>query len=222
MSASLSLPTVDELWSRLDQMENELRFQGKPYPSGMCKFPFHLRGQGFFPGGDGLWRDSEDLSQPKQGLLPRDGAVFIGNDFGTLSSYLKLRDKGFENVPTWRHIKIRIENAEIPKEKTFFTNAILGLRENGTALGKRSWMAMRTFAEFCGDFLRFQLDILSPRLVVVMGPDAQLAFDAFGKQHCTCPLIYTTHPYGDFGLSPKRRSEESQILATAWANSICW
>jgi hypothetical protein len=40
---------------------------------------------------------------------------------------------------------------------------------------------MPKFTEFCGEFLRFQLQTARPRLPVVMGPDARESFDAFGK-----------------------------------------
>jgi hypothetical protein len=74
----------------------------------MSPFPFKLLGQGFFPGGDGLWRDDSALDQQSSGVLPIGGIVFLGNDFGTLTTYQKLRSKGFENPPTWRRLKERI------------------------------------------------------------------------------------------------------------------
>jgi hypothetical protein len=136
-------------------MEREMRFDGKSYPRGMCRFPFRLIGQGFFPGGDGLWRDDGELGIEKSADLPRNGAVFIGNDFGTLSSYLKLRRRGYENVPTWRHIKSRVRNAGIPHERTFFTNAILGLRNDGSALDKKSWRKCPFFRSSAENFFGF-------------------------------------------------------------------
>ncbi len=212
MHSSASLRTVIELWNRHGQMEAERRFQGRPYPLGMCGFPFRLIGQGFFPGGDGIWRESTELALIKDGVLPDNGVVFLGNDFGAFASFSKLKRRGYENVPTWRHIKARIERAGIPREKTFFTNAIMGLREEGSALEKRSWLGVPAFAQFCGDFLRFQLEVVSPQLVVVMGPDAQFAFDAFAKQTCNCRVLYTCHPYADFGLREERLDAEINAL----------
>lgn len=193
-----------------------MRFDGKAYPQGMCEFPFRLRGQGFFPGGDGLWRSESELGSSKSGPLPKAGAMFVGNDFGTLSGFIKLRAKNYENVPTWRHIKARIRAANIPTESTFFTNAIVGLRQDGTALDKRSWESMPDFAKFCGEFLRFQLEVLSPRLVVVMGPDARVAFDTFARQACIGQILYTSHPYADFGLTVERRANDIAALAESW------
>src|SRR5215469_2237441 len=122
--------TVFDLWRRLEQQEDEYRFGWRRYPVGMCSFPFRLTGQGFFPGGDGLWRNESELGAASRGILPQRGTVFVGNDFGTLASFRKLQGRGYENVPTWRHIKARIASAKIPSECTFFTNAIVGLRED--------------------------------------------------------------------------------------------
>ena len=210
--------SVNELWDRLEVMERELRFDGLPYPKGMSKFPFRLVGQGFFPGGDGLWRQDSALSTVSDGSLPIGGVVFLGDDFGTLVSFNRLRRAGFENVPTWRHIKARVRHAGIPSEKSFFTNAIMGLREDVSAIGKMSWQSIPEFAQFCGEFLRFQLEILAPRLVVVMGPNARESFDVFAKG-MPARVLYTTHPYADFGLGGDRLREEIEALAKAWKES---
>jgi hypothetical protein len=211
--------TVFGLWGRLKELEEEGRFDGRPYPEGMSCFPFRLIGQGFFPGGDGLWRDDSELSVSKPGILPESGAVFIGNDFGTLTSFRRLQVRGFENVPTWRHLKARITHAGLPTEATFFTNAIIGLREDGSALDKRTWRGMPNFATFCGDFLRFQLRTLNPRLVVVMGPDARAAFQSFASEACNCQVLFSRHPYADFSLQKDLLEAEITALAQAWRAS---
>jgi hypothetical protein len=211
---------ISELWKKLDCMERELRFEGRPYPKGMCKFPFRLKGQGFFPGGDGLWRDETDLKAEKAGVVPEGGVIFLGNDFGTLASYRKCERKGFETNPTWRHVKNRVIKSHIPREKTFFSNVIMGLREDGSALTKKSWQDMPNFSHFCGEFLQYQLEILNPRLAVVMGPDAKTAFETFAEKHCRCRWLYATHPYADFSLSKERLEEEVEALAKAWKLSL--
>jgi hypothetical protein len=209
-------PHVSQLWARLKSMENELRFDGKAYPEGMCSFPFQLQGQGFFPGGDGLWRDENQLSTANEGTLHPGGVMFLGNDFGVLDSYKKLETKGFENVPTWRHIKLRIKSAGIPTELAFFTNAIMGLRLDGKALTQRSWETMAGFPKFCEEFLDFQLATLKPRLTVVMGPHAKAAFDALGLKSAAGRVLYTTHPYADYGFSEDRRAADIAELKMAW------
>lgn len=205
-----------DLWTRLEELENEKRFGGRAYPEGMCSFPFRLTGQGFFPGGDGLWRDDSRLAESNPGALPEAGVVFIGNDFGTLNSFRKLQARGYENVPTWRHVKARVIRAGIPPKSTFFTNAIVGLRQNGNALDKRSWQSMPEFASFCGEFLRFQLSKLNPRLAVVMGPDAGTAFRSFIGGNCACRVLFARHPYADFGLETDVLEAEIAALTEAW------
>jgi hypothetical protein len=204
------------LWAKLEAMEREQRFEGAAYPVGMAPFPFRLKGQGFFPGGDGLWREEGHISEASGGNVRHDGILFLGNDFGTLTSYKKLQRNGYENVPTWRHIKKRAIAAKLPVQALFFTNTVLGLREEGTALTKQSWKKMPKFAEFCGEFLRFQIQTVKPRLVVVMGPDARESFDAFGKASFGGKVLYTTHPYADFNFTPERLAADVNLLSDAW------
>jgi hypothetical protein len=211
-----SSENVLTLWTKLESMEQEQRFEGSAYPVGMAPFPFRLKGQGFFPGGDGLWRDEEHISEASSGSVGHNGIMFLGNDFGTFASYKKLQGNGYENVPTWRHIKKRALAAQLPIRSLFFTNTILGLREEGTALTKKSWKKMPRFADFCGEFLRFQLQTIQPRLVVVMGPDARESFDAFGKTSFSGSVLYTTHPYADFNFSVERLAADVASLREAW------
>jgi hypothetical protein len=80
---------------------------------------------------------------------------------------------------------------------------------------------MPQFAEFCGEFLRFQLQTVKPRLVVVMGPDAGESFDAFGKSSFSGRVLYTTHPYADFNFSAERLATDVAILRDAWQAASC-
>jgi len=220
---STLVATASTLWARIQEMEAELRFNGQAYPEGMCSFPFKLTGQGFFPGGDGLWRGDSELDQTSSGVLPVGGIVFLGNDFGTLKGFQKLRSKGYENPPTWRHLKERIRRAGLPEERAFFTNAIVGLRsaEAAKALDRRAWQAEPPFAGFCLEFLVYQIELLQPRLLVVLGPNARLSLDSLvgaGKGdgggslratfgHHATALCYSSHPYGDFNFN----SDSSQL-----------
>lgn len=210
---------VRVLWDRLGRMEAERRFDGHEYPSGIVKFPFRLTGQGFFPGGDGLWRNDGDLDSGSDGALPSNGVMFIGNDFGSLKSFKKLK-RGFENPLTWRHIKARVIASGISPQSTFFTNAFVGLREEGRALDQKDWENMPIFCDFCTEFLAFQLEQVSPKLIVLMGPKAQTAFDSLisrspiGKSF---RILRTCHPYGDFNFTRERRSKDAMLLAEAWA-----
>ena len=146
--------------------------------------------------------------------------MFLGNDFGTLKSYEKLEKRSFENVPTWRHIKLRAASAGISPDFAFFTNAIMGLRVDGTALTQRSWQTMRGFSQFCGEFLDFQLVTLRPRLTVVMGPHARAAFDALADRSAAGRVLYTTHPYADYSFTPERRGADIAELKAACESGL--
>lgn len=224
---------VAELWERLDSMELEKRFEGRAYPSGMSSFPFRLSGQGFFPGGDGIWRDDTQISQKSSGLVAVGGAMFLGNDFGTLKSYERLRKKGFENPLTWKHVKRRVGRTDVTTSATFFTNAVMGLREDGTALEKKDWDALPQFRAFCREFLKFQIETLRPRLIVVMGPNPKKTLDSLSVgmitstgrfpnfqvgDHVTT-LYFSTHPYGDFNFDEARKTSDGSELQNAWTHA---
>ena len=222
--------SVNSLWLRLQAMEEEMRFDGLPYPRGMLRFPFRLIGQGFFPGGDGIWRDDSQLAESSSGLVASGGVMFLGNDFGTLKSYEKLRKKGYENPLTWKHVKERVKRAGLHPSLTFFTNAVMGLRENGTALDKKDWDEAPLFRSFCREFLAYQIEILKPRLIVVMGPTPRLTIDSLavgtrvdsGRRtrmrvgDHMADFFCTTHPYGDFNFDQERKDRDGSELRAAW------
>ncbi len=210
--------TVSGLRHRLACIENERRFNGRPYPAGRCPVPREWVGRGFFPGGDGLWRPFDQIHQPSHGNVSVSGVMFLGNDFGTVSGF----QKGPRSVPTWRHLKRRIEESGIPVELAFFTNAIMGLREKGTALKNINYQRDEPFLEFCLEFLEVQLDYLNPRLVVTLGKPAAMVFARLESvrprtyEVFSSRLVQLTHPYGDFGLSNERLISEIAKLKNAW------
>ncbi|HEY1255361.1 MAG TPA: hypothetical protein VGF01_11310 [Terracidiphilus sp.] len=224
---------VSDLWTHLRGMEEEKRFNGQAYPAGMSCFPFRLTGQGFFPGGDGLWREEDHIFKSSSGLVATRGIMFLGNDFGTCKSYERLRKKGFENPLTWKHVKRRIARAELPSSLTFFTNAVMGLRDGGTALEKKDWDAVPLFKNFCREFLIFQIETLQPKLIVVMGtvPKATLDSLAIGTAVASerfpklkignnmTTVYYSTHPYGDFNFDDVRKVRDGLELRDAWTQA---
>jgi len=156
--------------------------------------------------------------------------MFLGNDFGTCKTYEKLHKKGFENPLTWKHIKRRVERAELNPSLTFFTNAVMGLRNDGSALDKKDWDAAPLFKNFCREFLVFQIETLQPKLIVVMGPTPKSTLESltagsriasgrfpriqFGN--CKSTIYYSTHPYGDFNFDEARKISDGLELREAW------
>jgi hypothetical protein len=90
--------SVANLWNRLKAMEEEKQLNGQAYPTGMSCFPFRLTGQGFFPDGDGLWRDDAKVAHKSHGMTKANGIMFLGNDFGTCMTYEKLHNGNRINV----------------------------------------------------------------------------------------------------------------------------
>jgi hypothetical protein len=227
------LVSVTRLWDRLHEMEEEKRFDGRSYPFGMSCFPFKLTGQGFFPGGDGLWREDALISKSSSGFVATKGIMFLGNDFGTCKSYERLRKKGFENPLTWKHVKQRILRAELPLSHTFFTNAVMGLRNEGTALEKKDWDKFPMFKDFCREFLIYQVETIRPKLIVVMGPVPKATlgslsiteaitperFPAFKIGSNVSTIYYCTHPYGDFNFDEARKVRDGLELRDAWTRA---
>lgn len=222
--------SVVSLWERLQAMEKEKRFEGRAYPARMCCFPYRLTGQGFFPGGDGLWRDDSQLAQASPGLVAVGGIMFLGNDFGTRKSYERHRRKGFENPPTWKRVKQRVGRAELPLSLTFFTNAVMGLRDSGTALDKKDWEGEPRFRAFCREFLVHQVETLKPCLIMVMGPVPQSTLDSIAARTTIVPgrfprmrvgghtttVFFSTHPYCDFNFDEERKRRDGSELREAW------
>lgn len=139
-----------------------------PYPDGICSFCKQLTGQGFFPGGDGLWREDstpEGLSKVSSYPFPIGGVMFLGNDFGTAQAFSKLQY--YENPPTWKHLRRRINDAGIPGEAGFFTNAYLGLRTDRSALAVQ--IKDSAYQEMCCGYLKLQIAHQKPKLIVVLG-----------------------------------------------------
>lgn len=129
----------------------------------MASFLGRLTGQGFFPGGDGLWRGDSRIKLNSTSPFPVGGIMFLGNDFGTLQTFDKTLRTGYENVLTWRNLKRRLIAAEISGDVGFYTNAVLGLRTDKKALDYLDWSYHPYFCQFCGDFLRLKLEAMRPR-----------------------------------------------------------
>jgi hypothetical protein len=219
---------IDILRKKLKSMENSKRFSGSSYPQEYAKFPSALVGQGFFPGGDGLWRDDgpEKMGEPSPYPFPKSGIMFLGNDFGSLAGFAKL--KLHENPPTWRNLRRRLLAAKIPGEMGFFTNAYLGLRRDRDALAKS--LVSSEFDSFCKEFLEFQISTQAPRLIVVLGdrpsnllrkvleyPVKPVGETAIGQMlDFAATVVTVTHPYSDINKDETAMNHEGFLLRRAW------
>jgi hypothetical protein len=221
--------TIECLRRELAEIEQSARFQGRPYPIGIEPFPRALAGQGFFPGGDGLWRRDtpEALRQRSPYAFPQNGIMYLGNDFGSLAGFQRL--KLHENPPTWRWLRMRLLAGGIAGEIGFYTNAYLGLRGDRSALAHP--IANPDYSSLCAEYLGTQVRYQSPRLIVVLGqrpfgllaklmnfPDGQSGLLRRGTfEGRDFGIIVVSHPYSDVGKTALARQAEGEILANAWA-----
>jgi hypothetical protein len=185
-----------------------------------------------------LWRepDRESIAGPARHPFPFDGIMFLGQDFGTLRQYPS-REKAYEqdNVPTWLWLARRIEKSGVPCERTFFTNALLGLRESGSTVGQNQARSNPRYASMCLEFLAYQIEVVNPRLIVIFQsvdpaiyspllendraviPSGRVrAANVVGRQRI---WMTSKHPRSDSGVFTRKPSEYAlrcAELASGW------
>ncbi len=153
--------------------------------------------------------------------------MFLGNDFGTLTSFEKLR--GFENPPTWRFLKQRLHQAQIPGALGFYTNAYLGLRTDRDALAPA--IDHPIYRQFCSEFLAIQIAYQAPRLIVTFGTRPADLLSAVLNTATLKPAVpqnvnhagrnmiafVANAPFSDLFKNVDARKAEGDSLAAAWA-----
>ncbi|GEM_PF-555208 len=151
---------------------NEL-FQGLlqigPYGEGMVAVPSRLPGLAFFPGGDGLWKERRSSSRSE---LPVGKIMVIGNNFQCTSNFALLEKVGEEDPwqdPTWRNLLELFEEVAINKSDCFYTNAFMGLVKGDDPTITVPGMSEPGFLSRCQDFMKAQIALLQPRLILALG-----------------------------------------------------
>src|SRR5207249_1752425 len=122
----------------------------------------------FFPGGAGL---SEVIPGQPLPQFPTGGVMILGHNYYSVEGFREQLElgKADDQYPTARNLFRILADAGIPKPDCFFTNFFMGLTtgpNTGTFPGARD----PGFVESCRQFLRFQLQVQRPRLVLVLGP----------------------------------------------------
>lgn len=151
---------AEELWERHHEVA--------PYPPGVVPVPALIERTAFFPGGRGLWYQRQQTSAP---WMPRGGFMILGHDFHSEAGYRESFDRGYEpkTQPTWRNLLSLLDRARIDPTQCFFTNVYMGLRSGTATTGKFPGATNPAFVERCLAFLRTQLDVLQPRVVLTLG-----------------------------------------------------
>ena len=152
----------------------------EPYPHGVLRIPDAsagrpvLPGVAFFPGGTGLWMP-DFQTQPE--VFPVGEVMAIGQDFDSEASYhaiLNLMRQGpcdprKRNPATWGRLLQFLPRCGIAKERCFFTNFFMGLRQGNKAVGVFPGAADTAFEERCRQFVGQQLETQQARLVLTLG-----------------------------------------------------
>jgi len=208
----------------------------RAYPDGLVEFPFELTGRGFFPGGDGLWREQSALHEAATHLYPIDGIMFVGQDFGSVTKYPRPKCPWENNNATWKFLTKRIEKSGIPGESCFFTNSLLGLRKEGSTEGQNPCISNSDYMDICREFLAYQIETIDPRLIVIFRSVPEdsylpLLFErtcyksnsnisralCVGRKRL---ILQTQHPRSDSGVitkGPLNYNARCGDLAQAWA-----
>jgi hypothetical protein len=145
-----------------------------PYPAGCVGLEGRpaMAGTDFFPGGDGFW-NSSGVGDTR--LLQTGGVLVLGSDFGDVAWYEKEMTKKQAAAKkldgkTWNGLLAVINEAKIPEETLFCTNAWPCLREGNQAVkGGIPGQRDKEFTARCLDFLKLTIDQVRPRLVIMLG-----------------------------------------------------
>ncbi|GAA3963169.1 uracil-DNA glycosylase family protein [Mucilaginibacter dorajii] len=134
------------------------------YPPIFTKVQCEISGVGFFPGARGLWR-KDDMQISNKPIM------ILGHDFGAERDYNLSIIRGNENMTalTWKNLCKMLSFYGIEKEECFFTNAIMGVRREGSAIGKSPAFDYPEYLSDCKSFLIKQIEIQKPKLILVLG-----------------------------------------------------
>jgi uracil-DNA glycosylase len=178
--------------SALDSFSNHLRRIA--YPPQMQYLDRGIEGQGFYPGA----RECV-FGEPGAPLV-----LLLGRDFGTWDYYSGLMGKGrSEYALTWRNTH-NIYLQELSQFQVFCTNYLMGVRVAGSAKGNVSegitpgdWIR---FEESCWEFLKEQIAISKPSVIVVFGDDNRRDLDKSNRLRSSrIPVLYGPHPHSAIG-----------------------
>ena len=131
--------------------------------SGMTKINGEIKGEGFFPGADGMIEKNGVISDKKFMILGQDQDKEIG-----FKKSVKIGNEAY--TPTWRNLKGLLSESSISLNDCFFTNCIIGARLNAMKnTGKSKAIFSSRFLAGSIRILTKQIEIQRPKGIICLG-----------------------------------------------------
>lgn len=149
-----------------------------------------VNGTSTFPAGIGLWRTEEPFGKAPE-HFPRSPIMILGHNWGAVHELEDSYEHGCDyplDGRTWKYLRLYLKAAKVCKTDCFFTNALVGLQPCH-AIGRMK--ASREFTKQCRAFLCKQIEIVKPRLVVILGGAAE---DQYRRSKCATQSVKVFHP----------------------------
>lgn len=144
-----------------------------------------IRGQSFFPGGNGH-------SGPN---LPVGGIMFLGNYFDKVGGFVQSVKRGYEENLTWRCIRSAMLN-HLLEETIWFSNYFMGVSDGTTNIGPLKRAAdFLAYEEDCWGFLNLQVILQRPAVIAVLGRSVVQPLSAPGRLNIPSWQIKNNDPY---------------------------
>jgi hypothetical protein len=80
-----------------------------------------------------------------------------------------MRKRTEEYSPTWRNLRVLLDQAAIDLDAVFLTNFIVGFRRQGFSTGPSPALASPAYLQASAQFFLYQLSIQRPRLIITLG-----------------------------------------------------
>lgn len=135
----------------------------EPYPDFVAPVTRMIDITAFFPGGKGIWKETETEVFPT--------ILVLGHDFSTEKAYLEMLDNKKNDLdgPTWRNMIKLFNQANIDLNNCFFSNVFMGLRKTDSMIGKFPGYKDKDFLKRNLEFLSYQIDTIRPKIVITLG-----------------------------------------------------
>ncbi len=140
----------------------------EPYPDAVAPVTEMVDTTAFFPGGKGLWTETETDVFPS--------ILVLGQDFSNVRIYEEMQKGNTEdlNCPTWKNIIKLFSQTRMNISDCYFSNVFMGLRKTESMTGRFPGFKNNEFVQRNIDFLAVQIDLLKPKMIITLGIHAAI------------------------------------------------